>query len=74
MAAKQYVVIVTFPSAPASMAQTEVRLTATDPSVAVNRAIKQAIWQLRRKTKHRGLQEMGRVTWSLIKTEKEQQL
>jgi hypothetical protein len=64
--AKRYAVVVTFPQAPASCAQIAITETASDPSIAVNRAIKKAMWSLRRATKHRNLTTIGKVSWSLV--------
>jgi hypothetical protein len=64
--AKRYAIVVTFPTAPASTAQIQLVEEASDPSIAVNRAIKKAMWNLRKATKHRALYELGKVTWSRI--------
>lgn len=70
MAAKLYAIVVTFPKAPAGIAQQEIRESGNDPSVAVSRAIKKAIWAVRRKTKHRNLATVGRVTWQQVEEAK----
>lgn len=63
---QEYAVVVTFPSAPSAYAEHSIRVKAVDVATAVSRAIKQARWQMRRKTKHRGITDVGRVSWQLI--------
>lgn len=63
---KRYIVIVTYPDAPASVAQMEFREDASSPALAVKRAMQKASWQLRRNSKHRSLDFRGKVTWQCV--------
>lgn len=63
---RHFVVIVTFPKAPAGIAQHESRQDAVDVGAALRRAFEDARQQVRKRTKHRGLDKVGKISWQEI--------